>query len=373
MNVAFSVDARCYASRMAYQPTFKLLPPRAEMERAMLAHDATYDGVFLTAVRTTGIFCRPSCRPPRAPRPENVEFFGSVQECLFAGYRPCRLCRPAQPHGAPPDWAAALIARVEADPAVKLAAADLRALGATPERVRRWFTEHYGMTFAAWRRARRLAGAFTAIREGGDLDDAAFGSGYGSHSGFRAAYGKTFGETPGRNGKAAALFTAFMDTPLGRMLAAAGDDGVALLEFNDRTMLPANYDEMRRRFGCAVVPGGHRHLDTLRAELACYFAGTLAAFTVPPAPRGTPFQERVWTELRRIPPAATISYDELARRIGQPTAQRAVARANGQNRLAILIPCHRVIGKDGTLTGYGGGLWRKRLLLELERLGRLPG
>lgn len=358
---------------MAHQPTFKLLPPRAEMERAMLAHDATYDGVFLTAVRTTGVFCRPSCRPPRSARPENVEFFGSVQECLFAGYRPCKLCRPDQPDGAPPAWAAALLARVEADPAGRLAAADLRVLGTTPERVRRWFKEHHGMTFAAWRRARRLAGAFTAIREGADLDDAAFGGGYESHSGFRAAYGKTFGGPPGRSRDEGVLFTAFVDTPLGPMLAAAGDDGVALLEFKDRTMLPANHAEMRRRFGCAVVPGGHRHLDTLRAELGRYFAGTSKEFTVPVAPRGTPFQERVWAELRRIPPATTISYDELARRLGQPTAQRAVARANGQNRLAILIPCHRVIGKDGTLCGYGGGLWRKRLLLELERLGRLPG
>jgi AraC family transcriptional regulator of adaptative response/methylated-DNA-[protein]-cysteine methyltransferase len=111
----------------------------------------------------------------------------------------------------------------------------------------------------------------------------------------------------------------------------------------------------------------------LRQELDDYFQGGRARFTLPLASRGTPFQEKVWLELRRIPYGQTISYDELARRVGQPMAQRAVARANGMNYVAILIPCHRVIGKDGSLTGYGGGLWRKRLLLELERTGKLPG
>jgi AraC family transcriptional regulator of adaptative response/methylated-DNA-[protein]-cysteine methyltransferase len=138
-------------------------------------------------------------------------------------------------------------------------------------------------------------------------------------------------------------------------------------------MLERNFETMRRCFGCAVVPGEHRLLDQLRRELQEYFAGQRRDFSVPLAPRGTPFQEKVWHELRRIPYGETISYDELARRIGQPTAQRAVARANGMNRICILIPCHRVIGKDGSLTGYGGGLWRKRLLLELERSGKLPG
>ena len=138
-------------------------------------------------------------------------------------------------------------------------------------------------------------------------------------------------------------------------------------------MLEHNLEAMRRRFGCAIVPGQHPLLERLREELNEYFQGGRREFTLPLAPRGTPFQDKVWQELRRIPYGQTISYDELARRIGQPTAQRAVARANGMNYVAILIPCHRVIGKDGSLTGYGGGLWRKRLLLELERTGRLPG
>lgn len=349
-----------------------LLPPLDEMERAFAAKDASYDGVFFVAVRTTGIFCRPSC--PSRPNRENVEFFTSAKECLGAGYRPCKRCHPLEAGGAPPAWAAALMARVDAAPDTRLSAADLLACGVTPERARRWFQENFGMTFTAWCRGRRLAGAFAQLRGGASLDDATFDAGFESHSGFRDAFARAFGQAPGRARDGAdCVRVALLESPLGPLLAGASDDGVCLLEFADRRMLESNLRTLQQRFASGLVPGDHPHLTRLRSELGAYFAGTLRDFTAPVAPRGTPFQEKVWQELRRIPHAATISYDELARRIGQPTALRAVARANGQNRLCILIPCHRVIGKDGSLTGYGGGLWRKRLLLELERSGRLPG
>src|SRR5207245_9960876 len=135
-----------------------LLPPREEMERAFAAKDAGYDGVFYIAVKTTGIFCRPSC----ASRPNlgNVEFFASVKECLFAGYRACKRCHPLEANGMPPAWARDLMSRVEAAPDSRLKAADLRAIGITPERARRWFQQNYGMSFAAWCRGNRLAGVF---------------------------------------------------------------------------------------------------------------------------------------------------------------------------------------------------------------------
>ncbi|MCX7422870.1 MAG: methylated-DNA--[protein]-cysteine S-methyltransferase [Planctomycetia bacterium] len=157
-----------------------------------------------------------------------------------------------------------------------------------------------------------------------------------------------------------------LDCPVGRLLAAVTDEGVCLLEYTDRRMLERNLATMRRRFASPVVPGEHRWLKQLSDELKAYFDGRLKEFSVPVASRGTSFQEKVWSELRRIPHGSTICYEELATRIGQPTAVRAVANANGQNRINILIPCHRVIGKNGDLTGYGGGLWRKRLLLDLE-------
>jgi AraC family transcriptional regulator of adaptative response/methylated-DNA-[protein]-cysteine methyltransferase len=349
-----------------------LLPAREEMERAFYNKDASYDGVFYVAVKTTGIFCRPSC--PSRPNRENVEFFASVKECLFAGYRPCKRCHPLEANGKPPDWAQELISRVETAPDTRLRAGDLRALGITPERARRWFQQHYGMSFAAWCRGNRLAGAFTRIRQGASLDDAIFDSGFESHSGFREAFGRVFGDAPGRsreNGERVVI--TMLETPLGPMLAGATDNGINFLEYTDRRMLEHNFKSMRRRFGCGVVPGQHPLLESLREQLNEYFQGERREFTLPLASRGTPFQDKVWQELRRIPYGETISYDELAQRVGQPTAQRAVARANGMNYIAILIPCHRVIGKDGTLTGYGGGLWRKRLLLELERTGKLPG
>jgi len=357
---------------MKMNELWPLLPPRAELDRAFAAKDSSYDGVFYVAVKTTGIFCRPSC--PSKPNLENVEFFASVKECLFAGYRPCKRCHPLEATGTPPGWVRELIRRVEAAPDVRLKAGDLRQLGVTPERARRWFQQHYGMSFTAWCRGHRLAGAFMRLRQGSSLDDATFESGFESHSGFREAFARAFGEAPGRaraNGER--VVVALLESPLGPMIAGANDRGIVLLEYTDRRMLEHNLASIRRRFGCGVVPGRHALLDRLQFELREYFAGQRRDFNVPLNSRGTPFQDKVWGELRRIPYGETISYDELARRIQQPTGQRAVARANGMNYVSIIIPCHRVIGKDGSLTGYGGGLWRKRLLLELERTGSLPG
>src|SRR5262245_61472825 len=159
------------------------LPPTAEMERAYLNRDASYDGVFFVGVRTTGIFCRPNC-VARSPHPKNVEFFASASEALFAGYRPCKRCRPMAIANQP-EWASALLADVEANPSRRFTEQDLRDRGIDPATVRRHFLRHYGMTFQAYTRARRLSGAFTSIRDGGALDDTIFESGYESHSGFR--------------------------------------------------------------------------------------------------------------------------------------------------------------------------------------------
>jgi AraC family transcriptional regulator of adaptative response/methylated-DNA-[protein]-cysteine methyltransferase len=212
------------------------------------------------------------------------------------------------------------------------------------------------------------------IRKGTSLDEATFDSGFESLSGFREAFTRAFGRAPGQaRDKGERVVVTILESPLGPLLAGANDQGIVVLEYTDRRMLEHNLKSMRRRFSCGIVPGQHPLLEQLQGELEEYFQGSRRVFSVPLASRGTPFQDKVWHELRRIPYGKTISYDDLAFRIGQPTAQRAVARANGMNYVCILIPCHRVIGKDGSLTGYGGGLWRKRLLLELERTGALPG
>lgn len=345
------------------------MPPRPEMERAFLGGDASYDGVFYAGVRTTGIFCRPSCAA-RKPKPENIEFFGAVKDALFAGYRACLRCRPLEAGDQHPAWLDALMVRIDAEPAARIRETELTAMGLDPARVRRYFVSRYGLTFQAYCRARRLSHARESITHGGTVDDAVFDAGYASHSGFREAFAKTFGTTPGGAVESGAIHLVWRETPLGPMIAGASDAGLVLLEFTDRRMLEAQLDSVRRRVGAGLVPADHVHLRTLRTELDAYFAGTLTAFTVPIVAPGTPFEERVWAELVKIPYGETRSYEEVAIALGNRGAVRAVGRANGLNRIAIVIPCHRVVNKSGELGGYGGGLWRKRRLLRLEQGAR---
>jgi AraC family transcriptional regulator of adaptative response/methylated-DNA-[protein]-cysteine methyltransferase len=157
-----------------------------------------------------------------------------------------------------------------------------------------------------------------------------------------------------------------LPTPLGPVLAGAVDDGICLLEFTDRPMLPTQLAVLRHRLGHGVVAGSHPHLDRLAEQLGEWFAGARTTFDLPLVTPGTPFQERVWAVLRSLPPGATISYEELAARAGRPGAQRAAGTANGANRLAILVPCHRVVRKSGEIGNYGGGRWRKEWLLRHE-------
>ena len=354
------------------------LPPVREMQRAYLRSDASYDGVFYLGVRTTGVFCRPSCHA-RKPKVENVEFFAAPKQALFAGYRPCLKCHPLKADEEPA-WVRRLIDRVEKRPGVRIRERDLRAMQIEPSRVRRYFAARYGLTFQAYCRARRLARAFESIRHGKSIDEAVFDTGYESHSGFRDAFRTAFGAPPGSVRQGAmtsavsdAIMLAWIETPLGPMIAGANDSGVCVLEFTDRRMLEQQLATLRKRFNAAFVPGEHRHLDRLRDQLQEYFAGGRQTFTVPLAAPGTPFEERVWRALQEIPYGETRSYADIARQVGSPAAVRAVGRANGMNRIAIVIPCHRVVNKSGELGGYGGGLWRKRRLLHLESRGPAAG
>ena len=343
------------------------LPPAAEMERAYLGRDPAYEGIFIVAVRTTGVFCRPTCRV-RSPLPKNVEYYPSPREALAAGYRPCKRCRPMA-SADQPAWAAELMARIDSDPLQRIRERDLRERGVDPATVRRHFQREYGMTFQAYARFRRLSAAFSGIREGESIDDAVFESGYLSHSGFRDAFARTFGRAPGKVQGCDADWVrmAWIQSPLGPLVTGACEQGICFLEFTDRRMMEAQFRTLAQRFRMPIAPGDHVHIERLKHELDEYFAGRRRQFDVPLSTPGTPFQQRVWEELRRIPFGQTCSYQELAERIGMPSAVRAVGHANGLNRVAILVPCHRVIGKDGGLGGYGGGLRRKEFLLRLER------
>lgn len=350
---------------MASMSTTMSLPPIKEMQDAYLRKDRTYDGIFFLGVRTTGIFCRPSC-PARKPLPQNVDYFSNVREAVFAGYRPCKRCRPLDTGGAPPDWVSRAMEMVKTAES-RIRDSELRSSGIDPYRVRRYFQSHYGMTFQAYCRAQRMGDALNQLRSGASLDDIALGSGYESHSGFRDAFMRTFGRAPGSSRELDQILVTWLETPLGPVIAAAQNDGLCLLEFTDRRMLEAQFKTVKRLFSCAIVPGENDHLAALRKQLDSYFAGRLREFSVPLIYPGTPFQVRVWNELLRIPYGETCSYEALAQRIGSAAAQRAVGTANGMNRLAIVIPCHRVVNKGGKLGGYGGGLWRKQYLLDLEQ------
>lgn len=347
------------------------LPPRERMLEAFMGRDEAFEGVFVTAVVTTGIFCRPTCTA-RKPLPRNVEFYATPRDALVAGFRPCRRCRPLRPAGSPPEWLAPLMAEVDAEPERRWRDRDLRTLGLEPARVRRWFKSEHGMTFHAYSRARRLGAAIGQIKEGRQVSRTAYAAGYESLSGFSEALKQLSGDAPSALEDARVVTVTRISTPLGQVLAGVSRGKVVVLEYADRRALHTQLDRLKKALACVFVPGEDPLLTRLAEQFDEYFDGRRAEFDVPLETAGTPFQEQVWAALREIPPGTVRSYLDVAKAIGRPTATRAVARANGDNRLAILIPCHRVIGADGSLTGYGGGLWRKKRLLEVEGLKAGP-
>jgi len=350
----------------------RTLPTETVMIDAFLENDPSYDGIFWAGVRTTGVFCRPSCTA-RRPNPGNLSFFATPREALQAGYRPCKRCRPLEIDDETPDWLQPLLKAVEDDPTRRWVDADLRARGLTPERVRRWFKRTYGMTFQAYSRARRLGSALSDVQDGRGVGRAAFDAGYDSLSGFHDAFRSYFGAAPTELGAAPIVRVDRIATPLGPMLAGADDTTLRLLEFTDRRMLETQIRRIRKALRAVFVPSSSPIIEQVRRELGEYFAGRRTAFETPSAGVGSPFQKEVWALLREVPYGETRSYRDLAVVLGRPAAVRAVGTANGANPLAVVVPCHRVVATDGSLSGYGGGVWRKRRLLDLERTSGAAG
>jgi len=340
------------------------LPSRRTLLNAVARRDPAWDGLFIVAIKTTGIACRPTC-PSRPAKPENRIFFSTLDDAIREGYRPCLRCKPEQ-QSTEPGWWDTLVRFVDAAGTAKVSDATLATAGFDPVRVRRHCRREFGMTFHAWLRARRLAAAQQRLRDGASLDRVIIDSAWESHSGFREAFSRLVGAPPGRARGGEPVIAATVNTPLGTMVAAAVDEGIVLLEFGDIARLTQQAPSLRRWFDGPVVAGKHAHLTKLFAELAEYFAGTRREFTVPLVMRGSPFELGVWNALRKIPYGTTCSYADIARAVKNPKAVRAVGSANGRNRMAIIIPCHRVVNTGGKLGGYGGGLWRKVRLLEVE-------
>ncbi len=209
--------------------------------------------------------------------------------------------------------------------------------------------------------------AYKERKEGKRVTETTFDAGYESLSGFGYTYKKLIGRSPGDSSAKTVILISRLTTPLGPMFVGATEAGVCLLEFVDRRMLETEFEDLQRRLKSRIIAGENNHIKQAKKEIAAYFNGQRKTFDVKLETPGTEFQKAVWESLQTIPYGQTISYQQQAEKINKPKAVRAVASANGANRIAIIIPCHRVIGKDGTLTGYGGGLERKRWLLEHEK------
>jgi AraC family transcriptional regulator of adaptative response/methylated-DNA-[protein]-cysteine methyltransferase len=334
--------------------------------RALLEKNKAYEGTFFVGVKTTGVFCRPSC-PARKPKIENCEFFETAQEALLASFRPCKRCKPLSHPHLVSKLVQVLVEEVEKNPEKRWKDSDFKKLSVDASTARRQFKKRFGMTFVAYARARRMGLAMKQIREGTSVIDAQLSTGYESGSGFRDAFSRIMGAPPSKSKGCQVLKAAWLDTPLGPMIAVADDEALYLLEFVDRRGLEKEIERLRKRSKLPIIPGMAKPIEQIQKELSGYFSGKLRAFTTPLFLIGSPFQKRVWEELQKIPFGETLSYKELAATIGRASAVRAVASANGANQFAIVIPCHRVINTNGELGGYGGGLKRKEWLIAHEK------
>lgn len=332
--------------------------------RAFYERDQSFAGLFYVGVKTTGIFCRIGC-PARAPKPENIQFYETVKDALDAGFRPCKVCKPLASVGETPEEIRLLLDEIHTHPSVRIRNDDLRSRGIQPDALRRWFKKHHGITFQAYQRYVKIGNAVERLKSGERVTTVALEN-YESLSGFQESFKNATGVSPKASVAKTIIFITRIPTPLGLMMAGAVNDELCLLEFCDRRMLAAELDGLQKLHRATLMTAHCPLFDDVHRQLDEYFAGQRKEFTLPLNLDGTSFQQTVWRALLGIPYGTTCSYQQQARKIGRPEAVRAVAHANGMNRIGIVVPCHRVIGSDGSLTGYGGGLERKRWLLTHE-------
>lgn len=342
------------------------LPDKETLYTALCERDDSYEGRAWVGVTSTGIFCRLTC-PARKPKRENCQWFDSVGACIEAGFRPCKRCHPLAPMAEAEPVIQTLLTALEKRPSYRWSEGDIAQIGLDTSTVRRAFKRHFGMTFLEMARQRRLREGFTTLAKGGPVIEAQLDAGFESPSAFRKAFAKLLGQNPSDFSQDALLRADWIDTPLGPMVAVCDRYALHLLEFVDRKALPKSLQNLQRYAKGSLGFGRFDITDQVEAELNAFFSGNSAEFRVKLAYHGSPFTQDYWDELRKVPAGVTRSYSEMAQAVGRPSSVRAVARANGANQIALIVPCHRVIGADGSLTGYGGGLWRKQRLIELER------
>lgn len=335
---------------------------------AVVARDGAFDGHFYYSVETTGIYCRPSCAA-RRPKRAHVRFHDTAAEAEAAGFRACKRCKPGQPslvqlHAEKVAEACRLIEAAEDEPRLDALA---RAVGLSPYHFHRIFKTILGVTPKTYATAHRNKRVREELGRSATVTQAIYGAGFNSNGRFYATSSEVLGMTPSQFRSGAPnseIKFAIGDCSLGSVLVAASDKGVCAILFGDDAETLRN--DLRKQFPRARIVGGDKVFGQLAAEVIAFVEAPRIGLDLPLDVQGTAFQHRVWDALRRIPTGSTASYAEIAKAIGSPKSVRAVARACASNRIAVAIPCHRVIGSDRSLTGYRGGIERKRTLLAKE-------
>lgn len=342
---------------------------------AVIARDPAADGSFVYSVASTGIYCRPTC-PSRRPGIEQVAFHDSATEAEAAGFRPCRRCTPdgqslTEKHAA---TVAELCRFIEtAAQAPTLAELAARS-GISAHHLHRLFKATTGLTPRAYAAAQRAQRIRHQLQHSPTVTEAIYGAGYGSSGRFYEEAGQLLGMTPSdyrAGGANSTIRFALGECSLGSILVACSGRGICSILIGDDPQTLAH--DLQDRFPAAELIGGDAGFEQLVARVVGLVEAPGLGHDLPLDIRGTAFQQRVWQALREIPPGGTVSYSELARRIGSPGSARAVAGACAANVLAVAIPCHRVVRSDGSLSGYRWGVERKRALLESEAAPPLPG
>lgn len=330
--------------------------------RIALAKDRSFDGVFVTGVHSTGIYCRPSC-PARAPHRKNVKFYATCHDAEAAGLRACKRCTPESI--APDEQAVLRCLDVLQGSEAPVSLEKLSVItGYSPTHLQRVFKRAVGLSPAAYTRALRRERASEALSSGVSVTDALYDAGYSGPSRFYAENKERLGMTPSAwsdGGRGTVIHFAITETSMGPMLVAATAKGVCRLSFAE------GRSELERRFPNAELHEGGADFAALLADVVAAVESPGTAPHIPLDVKGTAFQEAVWQELLRIPPGETRSYAQIAAAAGNPKAVRAAGSANGANTVAVLIPCHRVVRSDGSLGGYAYGAEIKRELLKREQ------
>lgn len=351
-----------------------LITEQAQINRyyqALVNREEEYVGIFYVGVKTTSIFCIATCRA-RKPLLKNVNFYTTKEAAIENGFRPCKICKPTENANKVPEQVEKAIQLIKENPQEKISDSGLILQGISPIVVRRWFKKNHGITFHAYQNMYRINAAFLELKTGKKTTETAYQTGYESLSGFGYTYKKVMGNSPKNSKETNLILINRISTPLGIMVIGATDNGICLLEFEDKKKrLDKAFRALNRLLKATIITGDNEHIKQAKKEVEEYFLGTRKIFNVELQLLGTPFQNAVWDALTKIPFGQKVTYQQQAEKINKPNAVRAVGTANGANRISILLPCHRVIGSNGQLTGYGGGIERKKWLIQHEIKGML--